>query len=75
MADEKTPCRSISPEGKPCVRSRTKQHMKHSDGLGKYWEQGINHDAREVPKNPAPRVEREDDGYMSEADYQSWGRL
>lgn len=63
------PCRSVSADGKPCVRTK-KQHMSHSDGQGGHWEYGINKPAVAFdPNRNKNRPKRTDDGHMTEADY------
>ena len=75
---ETLPCRSVGPTGLPCKRKRGHTNAKHSDGLGGYWMHGINKPAvavaKSVPDQFAGKRE-EDDGHMSEGDYQSWGRI
>ena len=74
--EEMLPCRSHDEHDKPCVKKRGHKQAKHSDGEGGYWIGGVNTKPVAVPKNPPPRPpEKPDDGYMTEGDYQSWGRL
>ena len=81
MAEE-TPrkeCRSVDSEGTPCVKSRGHKAAKHSDGKGGYWLAGINKPAVKVPKSSPDQFANAkkyvDDGYMTEGDHQSWGRI
>jgi hypothetical protein len=67
------PCRSKGLDDQPCVKKRGHLPMKHSDGKGNRWHGGINTPAV-APVTPTPH-KYVDNGYMTEADYQTWGRL
>lgn len=56
------PCRSVSPDGEPCVRPRGHKSMWHrSEKSSRRWDHGVN----------VPAVwRRPDSGRMTEADYQ-----
>jgi len=68
------PCRSKSPNDDPCIRARGHKG-KHRIAQPKWasvapdrlqWEGGI---------NTRPDWVMVDDGHMTEADYDTWGRL
>lgn len=66
-------CRSKSPEPAdnlarvPCAKPRGHKGRRHSNPLlSRKWEGGI---------NTTPVWEFIDDGYMTEADWMTWGRL
>lgn len=63
---EKVACRSVSADGRACDKPRGHKKPVHVDRDGAEWNGGIN--------TPAQKV-YVDNGYMTEADYQTWGRL
>lgn len=74
------PCRSKNAEDVPCIKKRGHKLQRHSDGLGGYWTGGINTppyvwDKEENKRRKAARDARAADDYMTEGDYQSWGRI
>jgi hypothetical protein len=75
------PCRSKNTEDVQCIKKRGHTPQRHSNGLGGYWTGGINTPPYPYDKEANKRSDAErkanyhDDGYMSEGDYQSWGRI
>lgn len=62
-------CRSHYKDGEACIKPRGHKSglsRDHKGASGSEWTGGV--------KSPAFTITH-DDGYMSEGDYQSWGRL
>jgi len=64
MTEAVKQCRSKSPDGNQCPKPRG--HKKRHGESGREWTDGINKRAWWY---------KPDNGHMSEADYQTWGRF